>query len=86
MSQDELTCVRSQQSRLTTGEFIPAADFEGDIVVYKYIDAEFIGSIDTPLFDSVFDFQFTLKSAETLSVHWTHWTTFSSPGQAIGFR
>jgi phage/plasmid-associated DNA primase len=40
-----------------TSEFIPEEECDPSIVVKKYLDVPFSGSTDTPLFDSIFDYQ-----------------------------
>ena len=40
-----------------TGEFIPEDNCDGTFVVKKYLDVVFSGKTDTPLFDSIFDYQ-----------------------------
>lgn len=40
-----------------TGDFCPEEECNGSIIVKKYLDVPFSGSTDTPLFDSIFDYQ-----------------------------
>lgn len=42
--------------------FIPEEKCDGSIVVKKYLDIEFSGETETPLFDSIFDYQLTTES------------------------
>jgi len=43
---------------IVTCEFTPEQDYTDTFLAYKFIDKEFTFSTDTPLFDTVFDFQF----------------------------
>jgi phage/plasmid-associated DNA primase len=43
-------------------EFIPQDKCDGSIIVKKYLDVPFTGETDTPLFDSIFDYQLTDNS------------------------